>query len=38
MVVYNLRDTGANRFVALVGGTLLGKATAGLQIRKLTQF
>jgi len=38
MVVYNLRDTGANRFIALAGGTLLGKATAGLQIHKLTQF
>jgi len=38
MVVYNLRDTGANRFIAFAGGTLLGKATAGLQIRKLTQF
>jgi hypothetical protein len=38
MVVYNLRDTWANRFVALAGGSLLGKATAGLQISKLTLF
>jgi len=38
MVVYNLRDTGADRFVVFAGGTLLGKATAGLQIHKLTQF
>jgi hypothetical protein len=38
MVVYNLRDIGANRFIALAGGTLLGKAIVGLQIRKLTQF
>ena len=31
--VHNLLDTWATRFVALAGGTLLGEATADMQMR-----